>query len=681
MSTPNIEKQTKEYLEKNKIEKMITDMLNSLIHSKDEKEKPIIYLMKYLAMMVPEEELTSNGISVAGPFPRRYPSLIFNDFPQISDAIVKKYFQESIWKDFRPKKTKYEGRISHCIHSFYENEKEKIGLYACDSEAYILFAPLFSPILKEIHEIEINPRLTFKHNYEIQDLNWIKSPQLLSCIKQLTISIRRNLEEFPFLPLLDISTKRSIEAKVCSYLIERNETRFELSKLNASDKKILIDEGILIERSPSIELIIPTAKTYEGTFIYFNQTKPSIYVTICNEDHVNIIVNEKENIDMMESFSKAFSRLKKLEQNFPISENQTMGSLTVSPCYVGTGIIIKVEIQFNKLGINISENEDIRKKCLQNGFILRYKGNKKYELSNYRTMGRSENEIIGSFLECLTKILNEEERIIKIEEENEKIAIKKKKIIPNLNNCTCLISRVLNPEKINYYSDLQTKYGNTFFDCLQAASHNHGCGLIAFDEDCYYKYDLIFSDVSRILHKDFGPINPTDLDIDAFNQTHIKTDEIKNISSGYFLWQVNLKDFEFPPSLTKEKRIQINSKILYIFEAIIKLFNLEPKPLSVLNDLNYLKSNPGLNDLLMERSKLNCCFGENWPDGRLLYENSEVCFITNVLNHVALIIKISSGVDKSIATFIKCYKMLMQNNLLNNFSYNEKYGLDRKSVV
>lgn len=68
----------KEYVDKHKVEKLISEMVNSLVHTRD--KKPIIYMIKYLANQCTKEELEDNGIQVEGPLPQRIPLMNYPEF-------------------------------------------------------------------------------------------------------------------------------------------------------------------------------------------------------------------------------------------------------------------------------------------------------------------------------------------------------------------------------------------------------------------------------------------------------------------------------------------------------------------------------------------------------------------------------------------------------------------------
>jgi len=61
------QEKAKSFIEEFQVEKIISEMLNSLVHSRD--PKPIIFMIKYLASLVTEQELDENGIVVTGPMP------------------------------------------------------------------------------------------------------------------------------------------------------------------------------------------------------------------------------------------------------------------------------------------------------------------------------------------------------------------------------------------------------------------------------------------------------------------------------------------------------------------------------------------------------------------------------------------------------------------------------------
>ena len=56
------QEKAKSYIEEHSLEKIISEMLNSLVHARE--QKPVIFMIKYLASMVTEAELKEHGIEV-----------------------------------------------------------------------------------------------------------------------------------------------------------------------------------------------------------------------------------------------------------------------------------------------------------------------------------------------------------------------------------------------------------------------------------------------------------------------------------------------------------------------------------------------------------------------------------------------------------------------------------------
>jgi hypothetical protein len=86
--------EAKAYVENHNLEKVIGDMLNSLVYSKD--PYPTVFMIKYLASLVSADELLEHGISIsssngkidAEPEPRVFKDVL-PDIDKISDTDKK----------------------------------------------------------------------------------------------------------------------------------------------------------------------------------------------------------------------------------------------------------------------------------------------------------------------------------------------------------------------------------------------------------------------------------------------------------------------------------------------------------------------------------------------------------------------------------------------------------------
>ena len=114
MAQPNrAQEKAKTYMEEHRIERTISEMLNSLVHSHD--SQPVIYMIKYLANRVPHEELRSAGIEIEGPLPQRVPLLHFPEFDPACSSLLKKHLTHEIWTNLKKRATKAGGKIQFIV--------------------------------------------------------------------------------------------------------------------------------------------------------------------------------------------------------------------------------------------------------------------------------------------------------------------------------------------------------------------------------------------------------------------------------------------------------------------------------------------------------------------------------------------------------------------------------------
>lgn len=96
------QRKAKEYVDEHRIEKIVSEMINSLVHTKD--KKPLIFMVssfnvqiKYLSNLVTKEELEQNGIRVEGPFPQKVPLMNYPEFEGDCQSLLKKCLNKEIW--------------------------------------------------------------------------------------------------------------------------------------------------------------------------------------------------------------------------------------------------------------------------------------------------------------------------------------------------------------------------------------------------------------------------------------------------------------------------------------------------------------------------------------------------------------------------------------------------------
>lgn len=161
------QEKAKAFIQEHGVEKIISEMLNSLVHSRD--PKPIIFMIKYLSNLVTEAELLEHGITVTGPAPQRIPIITYPKFDVSCDSLLKKHLTREIWANMKKKSTSLGGNIQLCVKSGVEMMNTKVGIMATDDEAYKTFGDLFAPVIKDLHP-RYDHRFFYKFDEVRQDL-------------------------------------------------------------------------------------------------------------------------------------------------------------------------------------------------------------------------------------------------------------------------------------------------------------------------------------------------------------------------------------------------------------------------------------------------------------------------------------------------------------------------------
>ena len=109
------QEKARSFIEEHNVEKVISEMLNSLVHARD--PQPIIFMIKYLSNLVTEQELNDNGIQVSGPLPQRIPIITYPKFDETTNSLLKKHLSKEIWSNMKKKSTSKGGNIQVCVKS------------------------------------------------------------------------------------------------------------------------------------------------------------------------------------------------------------------------------------------------------------------------------------------------------------------------------------------------------------------------------------------------------------------------------------------------------------------------------------------------------------------------------------------------------------------------------------
>jgi len=326
----------KKYIEENDVEKIVSEMLNSLVHEKA--KQPVVYMIKYLAGLLNEEERKQNGLIIPDPYPKGRPIVKFPNFDRTnSNCLLKKHLNKNLWNQLKYYKTKHGGNIMNIVKLGESSPEEKIGCVLTDGESLSTFKGLFGPLIAEVHKFDCELPSGISHssnditNLVRNNLNHGNEPfkplhdfrlrsgnatndsfpyfeRISDRINDLKLSFSRNLQDVPF-PCIMSSDKRSYVENLIIKSINSLQTDKEIPEgrfLNYTENEKEIKD-ILTEINFD-ENILKNAEMQHGwpdNRQVFTNDDRTLYILINFIDHLQIIFNfPKDKLEKKGELSK-----------------------------------------------------------------------------------------------------------------------------------------------------------------------------------------------------------------------------------------------------------------------------------------------------------------------------------------------------------------------------------------
>jgi len=580
--------------------------------------------------------------------PKPLPLLSYPIFPSECKSLLKSYLTEDIWRELRTVETKYGGRLANCIIAGINNPLLPVGIYACDDDAYVKFGKLFDPIIKHLHDYDVSLGTLIKHNVDIKHLNWAKLDKGKHCIKLIQIHASRNVDGYPFVPILDSKSKSEIEDKLRKIITVECDSKIELNSMSEPDKEKFSEAGLLFDRHPSLDDIITNLKANEGCSIYYNNDLSQI-AWINADDHIQYFVIQRTEPDLYKVCAKLFSRLRAMGSNIPIYHDKSLGYLTCNPENIGTALKIKVVVQLKRFAEGKVNIAVLNTFCKPHGVIINVKPNAMYEVLLVKSfqVGKTESDMIAGVIDCIHELLKYEELATSIEEDQ--------KEIPRFDEVnTSLIVPFITEEIWKKYGEIATSFGHTLKNCIRPGLANHKIGLIAVDAECYNTFQELFMNIVQIYHEDYKKIDFqfVPANIEEFINTLQRFNPFKYIIDGYILWQGNMAGKTFPGGFDKKSREEMNNYLLGLLDPLIKQYNLSSS--NIEDTPLYLK------DLIAEKDKL-VELTADWPQDRLHFKDStgKINILTNIINHITIAIALNKDFIENIKTYFEIVNELV----------------------
>ena len=135
----------KQYIDKHNLENIVSGMVNSLVHEKA--ERPIEYMIKYLAGLMTKEEMDKASFVIPGPFPTQVQRM-----PKISSkfTLLKKHLPNEIFDKLKNIKSEHGYMINDLL-----DMKGKYGISLLDGDCIERFDKVIIPMIESIHGIKV----------------------------------------------------------------------------------------------------------------------------------------------------------------------------------------------------------------------------------------------------------------------------------------------------------------------------------------------------------------------------------------------------------------------------------------------------------------------------------------------------------------------------------------------
>jgi len=244
----NQQVEAKRFIEENDLEKIISEMMNSLVYEKP--KQPVVFMIKYLTGLLTEEERKHNNLIIPEPYPKGRPIVKFPNLDKVNNPL-KTVLTKNLWPNIKYKKTKFGGTVMNIIKISENKQNEKIGILLCDGECHNTFDQLVVPIINfanktentKLEEFIPDPVLSTQAHFPYND-------KILLNTKLIRIAYSRNLHDFAFSSIINEKNRANVENLVVTainnLISERvlNTGKFYFLKENENEAISLLKESL-----------------------------------------------------------------------------------------------------------------------------------------------------------------------------------------------------------------------------------------------------------------------------------------------------------------------------------------------------------------------------------------------------------------------------------------------------
>lgn len=359
------------YIEENEIERIINEMLNSLVHERV--KNPVIYMIKYLAGLITEEERKQNGIIIPGPYPKSQPIAKYPNIDNNNSSLLKKTLTKSLFNSIKFLKTKHGSNINHILKLSESNPQDTIGCLLTDGDCLPVFHELFTPIITQLHNLK-EPQTNFVNDSFPMQKTALAFPYCSSIqnkFKSISVSYSRNIKNYPYCNVITGDKRAQVELEIVTALkaLMKDKAILEMNHITYNSNQSKWDEILSYVRFDvnwNQKAQMGTGKSIIYNYyaldwpgnrsIYYTETL-SIVILINFNDHFQLIATANEPlIELNNLIMNAKEILNHIEQSIQFDYSHQYGYMNSSLMLLGAGLTISTTIQLSDIDIDIKFN-------------------------------------------------------------------------------------------------------------------------------------------------------------------------------------------------------------------------------------------------------------------------------------------------------------------------------------
>nr|ACP43446.1 arginine kinase [Paratapes undulatus] len=325
-------------------------------------------------------------------------------------SLMKKYLTPEVYEKYKDKKTSLGGTLAHCINSGCLHLGSKVGIYACDPEAYTVFEDIFNNVIKAYHKVEKidHPEPTFGTDEQMKALENIDPEG--NMVISTRIRVARSHTKYPFPPActsedLDNMAEDTVAA-LKTLTGELEGKYYPLATMSEADQKQLVEDHFLFRDDDDVLRDAGGYKYWDtGRGIYHNKDK-TFLTWVNEEDHLRLISMQKGG-DLGEVYRRLVKAIGELEKKLTFAKRKGYGYLTFCPSNLGTTLRASVHMKIPNVSKQPNFKEECEKYNIQprgiHGEHSESEGGV-YDLSNKRRLGLTEYDAVREMLNGVLKL-------------------------------------------------------------------------------------------------------------------------------------------------------------------------------------------------------------------------------------------------------------------------------------